>query len=189
MAPPLRLRVSRSNSHLRRALSKVTLVAAAPIQVETAPSLTAYRGRLLTAEARGTPVHAASFIRQRRIILESQLLTRPAALQAIFLHELFHFAWRRMGNPQRLSFTEVISYEVSRRAAGEIAESATVAKARWRSKPTSTALWKNYVCEAFCDTAAFLYSQRPKTPEMAAHWLTRRRAWFVLNRPPDGWPC
>ena len=173
MAPALRLRVSRNNSHLRRALANVDLVARAPIRIETAPSLTAHRGCLLTAETRGTPVHAATFIRQRRIVLESQLLAKRTTAQTILIHELFHFVWMRLGNPRRLSFTNLLALEVELRAEGEIADSAAVAKARWKSCPASTPLWKNYVCEAFCDTAAFLYAPHSHSPAFAPRWVTR----------------
>lgn len=188
MVPLLRLRVSRNSSLLRQALVNVVLVANAPIFVEATPSLTAHRGRLLTGEARGTPIHAASFIRQRRIILESQLLSNPAAAQSILLHELFHFIWTRLGNAHRRSFTHLIAQEIVRHAAGEIGESCAVAKSRWKSHSSLT-LWKNYVCEAFCDTGACIYSSKPPSHTLAGRWLARRRAWFLCNCPPDGWRC
>ncbi len=40
--------------------------------------------------------------------------------------------------------------------------------------------WREYCCESFCDTAAFLYSGVRRHPEftLAARFRGRRRAWF-----------
>ena len=50
---------------------------------------------------RGQPVHAGSFIRKREIVLEPELRADSGELARIFIHELFHFVWIRMGNPAR----------------------------------------------------------------------------------------
>lgn len=188
MAPLLHLRVSRNSKPLRRALVKAPFIFAAPIVIESLPSLTAHRGHLLSGYRLGTPVHAASFIRRRRVVLEAQLLSHLLPAQFILFHELFHFAWFRLGNSRRLSFAGLIAQEGERHAAGEIGESSGVAKERWQADPTR-ANWKNYVCEAFCDTGATLLVPRANSHTLAARWLQNRYRWFDTHCPPNGWRC
>jgi hypothetical protein len=46
--------------------------------------------------------------------------------------------------------------------------------------PTRDARWRAYVCESFCDTAAFLYSGCKRHDEftLAKKWRIRRAQWF-----------
>jgi hypothetical protein len=137
--------------------------------------LKAHRGQLLSGLRQpGQPVHAASFIRRREIVLESQLLARPRKLKLILIHEIFHFVWVRLGNRRRASFAALIQAELACGARGELGESAMAAK---------PGALKNYVCESFCDTAAWLYSGLKTSPEftLAARWQRRRRNWFEQN--------
>ena len=122
----------------------------------------------------GVPVHAASFIRERRIVLETALLEHPRKLRLILIHELFHFVWTRLGNALRRSFAGILERERQGGARGELGESAGTKKA--------SAPWKVYVYESFCDTAAWMYAGVNKTPEftLAAGWRNKRRAWFEL---------
>jgi hypothetical protein len=133
--------------------------------------LTAHRGKLLSAAPeRGTPVHAASFIRRREIILEYELLDKPT-LPLILVHEIFHFVWARLSNATRASFSALLAEEFRRNARGELGESASVRK---QLDPHS----RDYVCESFCDTAAWLYAARGRNATLAGRWQTRRRLWF-----------
>lgn len=126
-------------------------------------------------------MYAAAFIRERRIVLESTLRSRK--LRFILAHELFHFVWARLGNALRRAFAELLIKELQEGARGELGESAEVKKQkvvsgkRWK---TMDRLWRDYACESFCDTAAWLYSGRVEAPEyqLANRWKARRRGWF-----------
>jgi hypothetical protein len=142
------------------------------IRISVRPDLKAHRGKLLSGRDQpGTPVHAASFIKRREIVLETRLLKRPAKLKLILVHEAFHFVWARLGNQRRSSFAGLIAAELAGRARGELGESAESAKA---------GDLKNYVCESFCDTAAWMYSGVRSSSEftLAKRWQVKRRRWF-----------
>jgi len=137
--------------------------------------LKAHCGQLLSGQDQpGKPVHAASFIRRREIILESQLLARPRKLKLILIHEIFHFVWVRLGNRRRADFAALIQTELVCGARGALGESAQEAKP---GEP------KNYICESFCDTAAWLYSGVKTSPEftLALRWRKKRQTWFEQN--------
>lgn len=137
------------------------------------PQLTAHRGKLLSRKpAVGTAVHAASFIREREIVLETALFRRPAKLRLIAAHEVFHFVWARLGNPTRQSYAALLKSELDRHARGETGESAAVRKLRHATQ------WRDYVCESFCDTAALIHIGRTPDCTLAARWLKRRKIWF-----------
>ena len=117
-------------------------------------------------------MYAASFIRKRSIVLETELLKIPATLRLIVVHELFHFVWARLGNPARLEFTGLLDRERLNRARGELGESAAAKK--------HLAFSRDYVCESFCDTAAWMYAGVKHHSEftLSAKWRNQRRAWF-----------
>jgi len=147
------------------------------ISVCAQPHLKAHRGQLVSGRhERGMPVHAASFIRRREIILETQLLERPQKLRLILAHEIFHFVWARLGNRRRAEYTGIVETEVAARARGEMGESAD----GWKLDIASGGDFKNYVCESFCDTAAWLYSGAKSSQELtlALRWRRQRRCWF-----------
>ncbi len=149
-----------------------------PICVSALRQLTAHRGKLLSANPqRGTPVHAASFIRRRQIVLEHELLEKPA-LALIVVHEIFHFVWVRLSNAARAGFTALLAEEFRANARGELGESATVRKQLARGTLT-----RDYVCESFCDTAAWLYGSKAKRGRTALgrRWRDRRAAWFAAT--------
>jgi len=157
-----------------------------PIQISFKSQLSAHRGKLLATEPyKGTPVYGACFIKERRIVLESGLTNRPSLLRLIVVHELFHFVWRRLGNRTREQFAELLAYEYEHRARGELGESAAVKKALLRRSDyeSSSGSWRDYVCESFCDTAAWHYSGITKDPTftLAQSWRERRRAWIETN--------
>jgi hypothetical protein len=158
-----------------------------PVQVAFLPQLTAHRGKLLSGADRGTPVYAASFIRRRRIVLETSLLADPASLRFIFVHELFHFVWVRIGNRVRDEYSALLLGEIARHARGELGESSAVKKAELRQhvklSPNSP-LWRDYICESFCDSAARIFTGAAvhTGPSLAKRWTAMRRDWFSSKR-------
>lgn len=179
--PLLRLQVDPSLSaparrNIQTAATRLPPLVGRPISIAALPHLTAHRGKLLSgAPDTGIPVHAATFLRRREIILETQLTRKPGLLRLITVHEIFHFVWARLGNPSRRSYAALIKAEAAARARGELGESSLVKKS-----PACTA---DYICESFCDTAAWLYAGVRRSPDftLAARWRKRRRAWFEEN--------
>ena len=149
------------------------------VRVSFRPNLTADARRLYSNRARGNPVYAGSFIRQRRIVLDRELIDRPRELARILVHELFHFAWVRLGNPARQSYAALLAEEFAAHARGELGWSAEWRK-RELSGPLSSRQWREYVCESFCDTAAWLYSGVHTHAEytLASRHRRRRAEWF-----------
>lgn len=189
---PLQLRLPGNlNNHFSRVernLARVPLYSDALITVRFAPKLAASRGKLLSGSESGTPVHAASFLCRRQIVLETELFAKPRALQFIFLHELLHFAWMRAGNPVRAGYASLLAQERQCGARGEMGDSSAIAKQRWRNSQVSKARWKHYVCESFCDTGAALWSQSAGAT-LAKRWQQARREWFKSAMPTNGWRC
>ena len=150
----------------------------------TRPALASHRGKLLSAHGRrGTPVHAACFIRNREIVLETALLRSPRLLALIVVHEIFHFVWSRLGNRARSEFARVLARELEHGAPGELGESAALKKALLEAGKTpaeNSRLWREYVCESFCDTAAWVYAgvARHGSFTLPRKWRQARRGWF-----------
>jgi hypothetical protein len=147
------------------------------------PGLTADRRRLYSNRPHGEPVHAGSFIRKRRIVLDRELEHQPNELARILVHELFHFAWVRLGNPARRSYESLVRHEWDRRARGELGWSAELRKRALLERSlraSGAAPWREYVCESFCDTAAWIYSGVRRHPEytLATRHRNRRAEWF-----------
>jgi hypothetical protein len=147
------------------------------------PALTADRRRLYSNRPHGQAVYAGSFIRKRQIVLDRELEGQPRELARILVHELFHFAWVRLGNPARRSYEALLREEWKRRARGELGWSAESRK-RGLSEPamrvSASRSWRDYLCESFCDTAAWIYSGVRRHPEytLAARHRNRRAEWF-----------
>ena len=157
-----------------------------PVQVAFLPELTAHRGKLLSRADHGTPIYAATYIRRRKIVLETSLLADSAALRFIFVHELFHFVWVRLGNKTRDEYSGLLLAEIAGRARGELGESSGVKKAELREHvelSPSSALWRDYMCESFCDSAACLFTGCivHEGPKLAKRWTAIRRDWFGKN--------
>jgi hypothetical protein len=139
-----------------------------------------YRANL--RDTSGNPAHAATFIRKREIIFDPELKKKPRRHTRILLHEYFHFAWVRLGNPRRAAWQALLKSEWQTGARGEAGWSA-----EWRKQKLSprdvagrTRLWCEYCCESFCDTAAFVFAPNPDRSEVTLS-LTRlrtRAAWF-----------
>ena len=158
-----------------------------PIEITFLPELKVRRGKLLSGKTeRGREVHAGCFLRQRRIVLDAALKTEPRELARILTHELFHFAWLRLGNPQRRRYEDLLQGEIRRRVRGELGWSAERMKATLsRSDRTRrTRAWREYVCESFCDSAAWLLAGRSGNEEFTLPSAARRarRAWFKQAR-------
>jgi len=123
--------------------------------------------------------HGGAFLRERRIALDCS----RAELPRILVHELFHFVWLRMGNAARRSWEEVLSKEISAGARGELGWSAEFRKLALAPRQIQVRhrRWREYCCESFCDTAAWLYSGIVRHPEfkLAPRYRERRRAWFA----------
>jgi hypothetical protein len=124
-------------------------------------------------------VHAGSFLRERRIALDC---TR-AEFPRIFVHEVAHFIWLRLGNAARFRYEDLVRAEIAVRARGELGWSA-----EWRKNALGAAdvalrtrRWREYCCESFCDTAAWSYSGVARHEEftLGARWRYGRRAWFA----------
>jgi hypothetical protein len=141
------------------------------------------------ADRRGA-VHAGAFIRERRIVFDAELAANRQEFARIFVHEIFHFVWLRLGNPRRWWYEALLREEMRSGARGELGWSA-----EWRKRalPAREAgrrgrHWREYVCESFCDTAAWMFSSVPTHPEytLARRFRERRRMWFqqsdVSNR-------
>lgn len=147
----------------------------------------AEKGRRLTAGASGadSSMHAASFVPRRQIVIDQPLLERPRELARILYHEVFHFVWARLGNPLRQSYEEMLRREWAEGARGELGWSAEMRKlALAEGKPWAARgrRWADYVCESFCDSAAwFCLSGRGRHEEwtLKPRFRQRRRRWFL----------
>jgi hypothetical protein len=154
-----------------RVLRRMPGLTGAPVRIQYEPGLCDRRG----------PVHAGAFLRERRIAFDCTAVEFPR----IFVHELAHFIWLRLGNPLRRSWEDCLRAEMRTRAAGELGWSA-----EWRKSAldpgdimSRTRRWREYCCEAFCDTAAWLWSGLGRHPEftLAANLRSARRKWFAAN--------
>ncbi|MBV9769421.1 MAG: hypothetical protein JOZ32_07610 [Bryobacterales bacterium] len=151
------------------------------------PALTADGRRLYSNSPIGQPVFAGAFIKKRKIVLDNELKRQPKELARILMHELFHFAWVRLGHPARRSYEALVRNEWKLRARGELGWSAESRKRRFLriALPASSAVWRDYLCESFCDTGAWLYSGVRRHPEytLAARHRNRRADWFRAAFP------
>jgi hypothetical protein len=152
------------------------------IRVSFRPELTVRGGRLESRTGQGAEVHAGSFLRKRVIVLEEALLHDRRELGRIFVHELFHFAWLRLGNQLRGSYGQLVQQEWTERARGELGWSAESRKAGLTAGDlrNDSRRWREYLAESFCDTAAWLFHAGPPHPEwtLAQRFRRRRRNWF-----------
>jgi hypothetical protein len=153
------------------------------IRLNFLPALTADSRFLYSNRPHGRPVFAGSFIRKRQIVLDQELERQPRELARILVHELFHFAWVRLGNPTRHSYEALVRREWKQRARGELGWSAESRKRVLSGHPLPSPrvpAWRDYLCESFCDTGAWLYSGVHRHPEytLAARHRDRRAEWF-----------
>ena len=137
------------------------------------------------------PHLAATHIPKRLILLDAGVLARTGEFERILVHEIFHFAWVRASNETRRSWEDVLAGELSARSTGELGWSAEWRKDKLtRSEVRRRApAWRRYVCESFCDTAAWLWAGLPRHDEytLPAGSRRARRRWFaehLLSRLP-----
>jgi hypothetical protein len=139
-----------------------------PIRLQNIPGLQDLRG----------PVHAAAFLRERRIAFDCTVREFPR----IFVHELFHFVWIRVGNQLRWSCEDLLRAEFQSRAPGELGWSAEWRKAELtiRDVRRRARRWREYVCESFCDTAAWLHCGIDVHSEftLPLRFRRSRQRWF-----------
>jgi hypothetical protein len=127
-------------------------------------------------------VHAGSFLRKRLVVLDRALLEAPRELARIVAHELFHFAWLRLGNPSRRAWERLLAAEIRAGVKGELGWSAEWRKDELRRPDPArrTRRWRAYACESFCDTAAWLLAGAGRHAEftLPAGARRARRRWF-----------
>jgi hypothetical protein len=128
---------------------------------------------------RGREAHAGSFLRARSIGFNCTAREFPR----ICVHELFHFAWVRLGNPRRHSYEDILRREHAAGARGELGWSAEWRKEKLTAEDVHrrSRRWFEYCCESFCDTAAWLYAGVRDHEEftLAGRYRYRRQGWFV----------
>lgn len=158
------------------------VLAGQPIRVRFAPAPRAHRGRLHSRQSPGQAVHAATFVRDRLMVLDEELLREPPELARILVHEISHFAWARLGNRVRRSWENLLRDEFGGRARGELGWSAEWRKERLVQADLRrrTRRWREYACESFCDSAAWLLSGGAPHAEftLAPRRRSERRRWF-----------
>lgn len=125
-------------------------------------------------------------------MLDSSLRRQPGERTRIFIHELFHFIWPRLGNAERTSWGNLLTGEGQAGVPGELGWSAESRKLAltpqdWQAR---TRRWREYACESFCDSAAWRFSGLAAHDEftlpasarrLRRHWLDR-----LLRHHPDG---
>jgi hypothetical protein len=138
----------------------------------------------------GGKAYAATDLRKRRMVIEEALMAQPEEFARIFVHELFHFAWLRLGNAKRRSYEELIARELRRGVRGELGWSAEWRKNKLvlRDSRERTRRWREYCCESFCDTAAWMYAGVRRHGEftLAAEGKAWRREWFLKSGIHEG---
>jgi hypothetical protein len=153
-----------------------------PLHLGFLPELRARKGQLRSGGDAGQEVHAGSFIHRREVVLESGLAPHPSELARVIVHELFHFIWLRAGNPMRRSYERLLENEMIRQAWGELGWSAESRKRSLRigDRLRRSRRWREYVCESFCDSAAWLLAGLRAHEEFTLTTLHRRarREWF-----------
>ena len=92
----------------------------------------------------------------------SRLDCTRAEFPRIFVHEVAHFIWLRLGNPVRLSYEDAgarAKWRLRREGGTRLERGVAEGRAATRRISTgATRRWREYCCESFCDTAAWLYS-------------------------------
>jgi hypothetical protein len=142
-----------------------------PIRVEMRRSL----GRFL----------AAASIPRRIILLDAEVLCAPGDFERILVHELFHFVWARLSNALRRDWERLLANEFAAGAQGELGWSAEWRKAKLAGldRRRRTIRWRRYICESFCDTAAWRFAGLRSHGEftLGASFRRVRRVWFERN--------
>ena len=149
-------------------LRRLPPLAGEPITIGTARGL----------RDRNGPAHGGAFLRTRTILFDC---TR-AELPRIFAHELFHFVWLHAGNGTRRAFEDLLAREWHAGARGELGWSAELRKVKLTARDVRdrNRRWRDYCCESFCDTAAWLYGGVARHEEftLARPFREARREYF-----------
>ncbi len=175
--------------HVRSFLRRLPLFCGEAIRIQIRPELLVSGNHLLNSGGAGAAVYGAASIAERRILLEGALLRRPVELGRILTHEIFHFVWVRRSNGDRWSYEGVLDFEFEQHARGELgwpSESVkltlTRADRRYRSRR-----WRQYVCESFCDSAAWYFAVGDRPHEeltLKPRFRAQRAIWLRnLFRP------
>ena len=156
-------------------MKRLPPIAGQPVRLEIRQKL---------ADRRGA-VHAGAFVRERRIAFDAELAADRKEFARIFVHEIFHFVWLRLGNARRWSYEALLRQELLARARGEMGWSAEWRKRALQSddSPRRTRRWREYACESFCDTAAWIFSgvRSHREYTLANRFRRRRRQWFAQS--------
>jgi hypothetical protein len=139
---------------------------------------------LLNGAPFGVPIHAGSHLRRREMVLDTYLLENRTELRRIFVHEMYHFVWAKLGNNRRRLYELLLDNELESGVPGELGWSAEAMKEKLApaDRRNRTRRWRDYVCESFCDTAAWKYSRARSHAEWTLpqpHW-DRREECLVL---------
>jgi len=161
----------RLEARARRLMAQLPAAAGPPIRIRFGADL-----------SRHGSIHAGAMLRERRVLLDPALGRNRADFARILVHELFHFVWLRLGNPRRRWFERLLAQEIRAGAAGELGWSAEWRKDALaaRDRRLRTRRWREYACESFCDSAAWLFSGVRRHPEftLPARFRAGRRVWF-----------
>jgi hypothetical protein len=170
----------RSKNHVRIGPRGAGTLAALPLLAAQASCARLSR---LKAAPRGDPG-------AKLLAFDAELAADPKEFARIFVHEIFHFVWLRLGNPRRWSYEALLREEMRAGPAANWAgpRSGANAPSHPAMRERRTRRWREYVCESFCDTAAWMFSGVPAHREytLAHRFRERRRQWFqesgVTNR-------
>ena len=130
---------------------------------------------------------AGASIPRRLILLDTAVLARRGEFERILIHELFHFAWVRLSNRNRVAWEKLLASELRDRVKGELGWSA-----EWRKETLTrtdarlrTPKWRRYACESFCDSAAWMFAGLRAHDEFTLPVASRRerRRWFTEQFP------
>jgi hypothetical protein len=162
-----RIADARALESLETVLMRLPRYCGRPVRVLFRPDLTVRGGKLLSRRKVGNPVHAGSELRARAMVLDSELLSQPLELERIFIHEIHHFVWVRLGNSKRRQYEDLVAREFDSGARGELGWSAESLKRELSADDVGrrTRRWREYVCESFCDGAAWFYSRARRHDE------------------------
>ena len=127
----------------------------------------AHRGKLGFGPGPGDEVFAASFLARREIVFDTDLLGHAPDFVNVIAHEIYHFVWRRLPNAERIDWGELLRAEARPRHSGL---SSRLRYAAYR-EGNRERQWKDYVCEAFCDTAAALTAPHPIISSQRKQWF------------------
>jgi hypothetical protein len=117
------------------------------------------------------------------MVIEEALMADADGFARVFVHELFHFVWLRLGNAKRRSYERLVARELRGGTRGELGWSA-----EWRKRELTardwverTWRWREYCCESFCDTAAWRYAgvKGHKEFTLLAAARAARGEWFA----------